>query len=272
METELDDNKGCVSPWKLCTVTQVEELKIILRLLPIWATGIVFSAVYSQMGNLFVSQATLMNTNMGPHFQIPEAALSVFDTISVIFWVPVYDKMIVPLARKFTRHKNGLTQLQRIGVGLFISIFAMVCAAFLEIIRLKTARRHNLYGEKDIVPISVFWQVPQYFIIGCAEVFANIGTLEFFYEQAPDSMRSLCSALALTTGALGSYFSSLLVLIVTRTTTKHGKSPGWIPDNLNIGHLDYFFWLLAGLSVVNLGVFILVAKMYTNKKAVGTLR
>lgn len=268
VRTQSDNSK--VSPWRLCTVTQVEELKTILRLLPVWATGIVFSAVGSQMGNLFLAQATFMDTNMGPRFQIPAASLSIFDTLSVILWVPVYDKMIVPLARRFTGHKNGLSQLQRIGIGLCISILSMVYAAVLEIARLKVARRHNLYKKEDIVPISVFWQVPPYFIIGCAEVFTNIGSLEFFYEQAPDSMRSLCAALFLTTGALGSYLSSLLVLIVTKTTAKNGN-PGWIPDNLNVGHLDYFFWLLSALSVVNLGAYIVVANMYTYKKAVGTL-
>ncbi|KAK9022208.1 hypothetical protein V6N11_002492 [Hibiscus sabdariffa] len=95
--------------------------------------------------------------------------------------------------------------------------------------------------------------------------------LEFFYEQAPDAMRSFCSALPLTTVALGSYLSSLLVTIVSNVTAKNGK-PGWIPDNLNYGHIDYFFWLLAALSVLNLGVYIWVVRWYTYKRAVGTLR
>jgi hypothetical protein len=30
-------------PWRLCTVTRVEELKSVVRLLPIWASGIVFA-------------------------------------------------------------------------------------------------------------------------------------------------------------------------------------------------------------------------------------
>ncbi|KAF7846542.1 hypothetical protein BT93_L4181 [Corymbia citriodora subsp. variegata] len=156
------------------------------------------------------------------------------------------------------------------GIGLFISIFAMISAAMLEVIRLKMVRRHDYYNYK-YVPMSIFWQVPQYFLIGCAEVFTFIGQLEFFYEQAPDAMRSMCSALSLTTNALGNYLSSLLVTIVTATSTRHGKL-GWIPDNLNYGHLHYFFWLLAVLSVINLGAFLLVARWYTYKKVVVTLR
>ncbi|XAR58934.1 Peptide-transporting ATPase [Bertholletia excelsa] len=268
---QSDDEKGSEDPWRICTVTQVEELKAIVRLLPIWATGIIFSAVYNQMGNFFVLQGETMDTRVGnSSFKIPPASLGIFDTLSVIFWVPVYDRIIVPVTRKFTGHKNGLTQLQRMGIGLFISIFSMVSAGVLELVRLGIVKRHNYYDSEEI-PMSIFWQVPQYFIIGCAEVFMFIGQLEFFYEQAPDAMRSLCSALSLTTVALGNYLSSLLVTIVTSISTKNGKL-GWIPDNLNYGRLDYFFWLLAVLSVLNLGVYILVAKWYTYKRAVGTLR
>ncbi|KAG5238311.1 hypothetical protein OIU76_014801 [Salix suchowensis] len=271
VETEKDVIKGTINPWNLCTVTQVEELKAIIRLLPVWATGIIFSAVYSQMGNLFVLQGETMDRYIGnSNFKIPSASLSIFDTLSVIFWVPVYDRIIVPVARKLTGHKNGLTQLQRMGIGLFISIFAMVSAAILELKRLQMVRNDNYY-EHDSVPMSIFWQVPQYFLIGCAEVFIFIGQLEFFYEQAPDAMRSTCSALSLTTVALGNYLSSLLVTIVTSISTKNGKV-GWIPDNLNYGHIDYFFWLLGILSVLNLGVYLLISRWYTYKKSIGTVR
>lgn len=143
----------------------------------------------------------------------------------------------------------------------------MIAAATLEQMRLKMVKEHNYYDVKH-VPMSVFWQVPQYFIIGCAEVFTFVGQLEFFYEQAPDAMRSLCSALSLTTAALGNYLSTLLVNVVMDVSTRGGGA-GWIPDNLNKGHLHYFFWLLAVLSAVNLGVYLSVAKWYTYKKAVG---
>ncbi|KAJ0611271.1 putative bacterial ABC-type protein transporter [Helianthus annuus] len=269
MELQSDHAKGSINPWRLCTVTQVEELKSIIKLLPIWATGIIFSAVYSQMSSLFVLQGNTMDLTINK-FEIPAASLSIFDTLSVIFWVPVYDRAIVPLARKYTGHKSGLTQLQRMGVGLVISIFAMLSAGILEVVRLGIVKRNNYYDVKHI-PMSVLWQVPQYFLIGCAEVFTFIGQLEFFYDQAPDSMRSLCSALSLTTNAFGNYLSSLLVTVVTATSTKGGK-PGWIPDNLNRGELQNFFWLLSGLSVVNFGVYLVVAKWYTYKRAVGTLR
>ncbi|KAD6119762.1 hypothetical protein R6Q59_025770 [Mikania micrantha] len=268
VELESDHVKESVDPWQLCTVTQVEEFKSIIKLLPIWATGIIFATVYGQMSNLFVLQGSYMDISLN-NFKIPPAALSIFDTLSVIFWVPVYDRVLVPIARKYTGNRSGITQLQRMGTGLVISIFAMLAAGILEVVRLGIVKRNNYY-DYDNMPMSIFWQVPQYFLIGCAEVFTFIGQLEFFYEQAPDSMRSLCSALQLTTVALGSYLSSLLVTIVTDISTKGGKL-GWIPDNLNRGKLQNFFWLLAILSVLNFGVFLLISTWYTYKKPVGTI-
>lgn len=264
VETDSDRGKSSNNPWKLCTVTQIEELKSIIRILPIWASGIVFAAVYSQMSTMFVLQGNTMDQHIGPNFKIPSASLSLFDTLSVIFWTPVYERIIIPIARKRTRHERGFTTLQRMGIGLVISLFSMMAAATLEVFRLKYVQKHDLY-DNETIPMTIFWQVPQYFLIGCAEVFTFIGQLEFFYDQAPDAMRSLCSALSLTTIALGNYLSTVLVAIVSNVTTKHGKT-GWIADNLNEGHLDYFFALLAVLSLLNLIVYVFIAKWYTYKK------
>jgi len=152
------------------------------------------------------------------------------------------------------------------GIGLVVSIFSMVTVGMLAIVQLRDIARHGLYAEDDTVPISIFWQVPQYFIIGAAEVFTFIGQIEFFYDQAPDAMRSMGTALSLTSSALGSYLSALLVSVVTAVTTRNGGL-GWIPDNLNRGHLDYFFWLLSVLSVVNFVVYLWIAKWYRYKQA-----
>ncbi|PKI34545.1 hypothetical protein CRG98_045082 [Punica granatum] len=144
--------------------------------------------------------------------QIPSASLSLFDTLSVIFWGLIRDQIIVPFARRYKRHESGFTQLQCMGIGLAISVVAMVVAGALEVFRLNT------------------------FLIGCAEVSTVVGQLEFFYDQALDGMRSLCSALSLTTIALRNYLTALLVTIVICETTR-SRELGWIPNNMNKGRL-----------------------------------
>ena len=100
MEIEEEKTVDLVNPWRLCTVTQVEELKSIVRLLPLWAGGIIFSTVYGQMSTMFVLQGNTFDPHIGPYFKIPAASLSIFDTLSVIVWVPFYDRILVPLVRR----------------------------------------------------------------------------------------------------------------------------------------------------------------------------
>ncbi|KAL4285042.1 hypothetical protein GQ457_16G026590 [Hibiscus cannabinus] len=262
VETQNDYAGESINSWSLCTVTQVEELKSVIRLLPVWASGIVFAAVFSQMNTTFVLQGNTMDQHMGPNFKIPSASLSLFNNLGVIFCAPFYDKISVPFARKFTGNERGFTTLQRMGIGLVLSIFAMLSAGILEVVRLQIVQENNYY-DLESIPMSIFWQIPEYLLVGCAQVFTLVGQTEFFYDQAPDSMRSVCTAFSLTSLALGSYLSTVLVTM-TKIATRDGN--GWIPDNLNRGHLDYFFWLLAILSLLNFIVYLWIASWYTYKK------
>ncbi|RCV45737.1 hypothetical protein SETIT_9G477000v2 [Setaria italica] len=253
----ISSDEELADPWRLCTVTQVEELKVIVGMLPIWATGIVYFSVLAQFSSTFLEQGRTMDKQVGA-FAIPPASLASFDAVSVIFWVPIYDRVLVPAARRLTGKERGLSELQRFGAGLVLSVLVMTAAALVETRRLALA-----HGE-GLSSMSILWQVPQYFLVGASVVFACVGQTEFFYNEAPPSMRSLCSALALLTVALGSYLSSLVVTAVAWLTTRGGE-PGWIPDDLNDGHLDRFFWLLAALSALNLAVFVWCARRYRRK-------
>jgi peptide/histidine transporter 3/4 len=126
------------------------------------------------------------------------------------------------------------------GIGLFLSVICMSTAALVETKRLQIAKEFGLVDEHVPVPLSILWQIPQYFVLGVAGVFTFVGQHEFLYEQAPDTMRSFCSALGLLTNSMGNYLSSLILAIVYYITTEDGNF-GRIPNNLNKGHLDYFF-------------------------------
>jgi peptide/histidine transporter 3/4 len=142
----------------------------------------------------------------------------------------------------------------------------MVSAALVESNRLQIAQAEGLVHHKVAVPMSILWQGPQYFLQGVAEVFSNIGLTEFFYDESPDAMRSLCMAFSLANVSAGSYLSSFILSLVPVFTAR-GGSPGWIPDNLNEGHLDRFYLMMAGLSLLNILVFAFFATRYKCKKA-----
>lgn len=132
----------------ICTVTQVEELKILIRMLPIWITMILSSTVLEQMYSTFVEQAMVMDKHIGP-LEIPAASFQIVDVIAVLLLLPVYEKLLVPVLCKFTGVATGITPLQRMGISLFFSMLSMVSAALVESYRLQIAH------DKRFSPSSI---------------------------------------------------------------------------------------------------------------------
>ncbi|KAM7512235.1 hypothetical protein LguiB_011110 [Lonicera macranthoides] len=244
-------------PWHLCTVTQVEEVKCILRLLPIWLCTILYSVLFTQMASLFVEQGAAMKTTIST-FHIPPAGMSIFDILSVAAFIFIYRRVLDPLVAKLKKYPNGLTELQRMGIGLIIAIVAIIIAGIVE---------HFRYWNIDCVNLTI--KLMHLRQSGASEVFMYVGQLEFFNKEAPEGLKSFGSALCMTSISLGNYVSSLLVTIVMKISTKSDKIPGWIPSNLNKGHLDRFYFLLALFTTADFVVYILCAKWYQNIRFVG---
>ncbi|KAL5558420.1 hypothetical protein UlMin_034631 [Ulmus minor] len=267
-------NKALVRPGdlkdnvKVCSVAEVEEAKAVLRLVPIWATCLVYAISFAQSTTFFTKQGATMDRTIVAGLRIPPAALQCFIGISIVVFVTIYDRIFVPIARSYTKKPNGITMLQRIGTGIVISSFSMVVAALVEMKRVKTAQNFDLVDiPKATIPLSVWWLVPQYLLFGLADVFTIVGLQEFFYDQVPKELKSIGLALYLSVLGVGSFLSSLLVSIIEASTEKKGQE-SWFPNNLNRAHLDYFYWLLAGLSLVAFAAFLFFSRSYIYNRAV----
>uniref|UniRef100_A0A2P2MCI6 Nitrite transporter n=2 Tax=Rhizophora mucronata TaxID=61149 RepID=A0A2P2MCI6_RHIMU len=259
--TEEDELKQGQRPnlWRLNTVHRVEELKSVIRMGPIWAAGILLITAYAQQNTFSLQQAKSMNRHIIKSFQIPAGSMSVFTMTSMLTTIVFYDRIFVPVFRRITGIDRGITFLHRMGIGFVISILATLVAGFMEIKRKQAALAHGLINSHQTIPISVFWLAPQYCLHGIAEAFMSIGHLEFFYDQAPESMKATAMGLFWLAISVGNYVSTLLVTIVH-------KSSHWLPDdNLNKGKLEYFYWLITMLQVVNLIYYLFCAKFYTFK-------
>ncbi|XP_073045210.1 protein NRT1/ PTR FAMILY 7.3-like [Primulina eburnea] len=243
------------NPWHLCTVTQVEEVKCVLRLLPIWFCTIVASIVFVQVRSLFVEQGAAMNTQIF-NFNIAPASMTAIDIISTLTFIICYEKVIAPLYVKITKKDpNPPSELQKIGIGMIISIIAMIFSGLVEQYRLKYA------NEGETSSLRIFWQIPQYVLVGVSEAFIYVAQWEFFASQIPDGQKSLGLGLSMASPALGSFLCSIIVTLVRKITSKNGK-PGWIPPNLNEGHLDRFFFLSAALIALDLVLFVACANRF----------
>ncbi|MBA0575885.1 hypothetical protein Golob_006946 [Gossypium lobatum] len=245
------------NPWSLCSVTRVEEVKMLTGVLPIWATTIMFWTVYTQMVSFSVQQALTMERSIG-NFEIPAASFNVFMIGSIMLTLAIYDRLIMPLFRK-TRYSHGLTSLQKIGLGLLFSIIAMVGVALTERKRMSVAKTSSRTTAL-ILPVSGFLLLPQFILVGIGDEFIYAGQLDFFITESPRGMKAIGTGLFLATISLGLFLSTILVEIVRKVTgTNDGHD--WLAHRINDGRLDLFYGLLAVLSLINLELFLLCAKM-----------
>jgi len=234
-----------------CTIKQVEEVKIVLKIFPIFASTVILNCCLAQLSTFSVQQAASMDTNLGS-LKIPPASLPVFPIVIIMVLAPVYDHVIIPFARKLSKRETGISHLQRIGTGLVLSIVAMAAAALVEVKRKHVATEHDMLDSKAPLPITFFWIAIQYALLGSADLFTLAGMLEFFFTEAPSSMRSLATSLSWASLAVGYYLSSVIVAIVNDATSKGHYHKAWLSGgNLNHYYLERFYWLLCVLGALN---------------------
>ncbi|KFK36689.1 hypothetical protein AALP_AA4G156500, partial [Arabis alpina] len=218
------------SSWRLVTLTRVEEAKLIINVIPIWLSTLAFGICATQTSTFFIKQSVLMDRHINKSFTIPPASMFSLTALSLIISIILYEKLIVPLLRRVTGNQRGISILQRIGTGMIFSLITMVIAALVE--------KQRLDRTENNKPMSVIWLAPQFIIIGIGDAFTLVGLQEYFYDQVPDSMRSLADDFSV-------------------------KS--WFGKNLNTSRLDRFYWLLAGVTAANICVFVIVAKRCPDK-------
>ncbi|KAG8376960.1 hypothetical protein BUALT_Bualt09G0118400 [Buddleja alternifolia] len=206
------------------------------------------------------NKATTLNRKITDNFIIPPASIYALGAVGMMISVTIYDKVLVPFLRKATGNERGIKILQRIGIGMPFTVLSMAVAALVERKRLNIVEKNPLNGSFSM---SVFWLAPQFLIFGVGDGFTIVGLQEYFYDQVPDSMRSLGIALYLSVLGASNFLSSLLITLVDHVTEKAGKS--WFGKDLNSSRLDYFYWLLVGINVVNLFVYTFIARRYSYK-------
>ena len=250
---------------------EVEDVKNVFRLLPIFGTFVVYWTIYAQMFTSMMYQGENMNIKIAG-IDFPIASLSVVAILGLLIFVPVMDKFIYPL---LARCGIRPSQLQRIGFGMIIMTAAMACAGRLELYRVKECcmlqTRNGDVNATEVSNITILYQVPQYALIGLSEVFASVTGLELAFTEAPKSLQGVIMGVFLLTTGLGFFIGAALVAIVNEVSEAFSGEEGkWYPDkkyvNQSPPHLAYYFFLLAGLMFLNFIVFIFVAVSFKKKK------
>ncbi|XVF55182.1 hypothetical protein PTKIN_Ptkin06aG0016300 [Pterospermum kingtungense] len=91
-QTELDDYGKPKNDWRLCSVQQVENLKLLLGMTPVWITGICCFITMDQQGIIGILQAIQTTKTLGTSFQIPPAWIGLSSMIALAIWVFIYEQ------------------------------------------------------------------------------------------------------------------------------------------------------------------------------------
>ncbi|GAU31411.1 hypothetical protein TSUD_370600 [Trifolium subterraneum] len=256
-ENELNCDGLSKDPWRLCSIQQIEELKCMLKIIPIWVTSIIVFIPVGQLSIFSISQALKMDRHI-KNFEIHPGSVSVITLVAISVFLPFYDSVISPLLEKITKQEQGLTTLQRIGLGHGSAILSVVVAGLVEKRRRELAI--SMGDSTGVAPMSVMWLAPQFLLIAFCHIFGTVGYTEFFNKESPNSMRSISNSLLCLNISAGSNLSTFIVNIVHSYTGKQGEAD-WLDSDINKGRLEYFYFIIAGLVISLQGQFIERMKM-----------
>ncbi|KAL9338924.1 hypothetical protein Peur_067939 [Populus x canadensis] len=188
--------------------------------------------------------------------------VDVCEFLVMVVWVALYDRIIILLVSKIKGQPLRLDLKKRTGIGILLSTSSMAALAIAESVRRETAIKEGFSDRPDAgVHISTFLLLPFLALSGVAEAFTPIGQNEFFYTELPKSMSSVASTLNGIGMSVASLVSSFIVRAVRDLTTVEGQE-SWVSSNINKGHYNYYYWLLASLSLVNFLYYLVCSKSY----------
>ncbi|KAI3773360.1 hypothetical protein L1987_47887 [Smallanthus sonchifolius] len=250
-------------PWTLCTVDQVEELKTLIKVIPLWSSCIMLSVTMNQ--NTFpVLQAQTMDRHITSGFEIPAASFGFFTIVTIMVWVILYDRVILPLLSYIKGKPVYISVKLRMGAGLTFSISGMMISGIVEHVRKNKAIEDGfLNNSQAVIKMSAMWLIPQHVLNGLADALNIIGQNEFYYSEFPKSMSSIAMSLYMLGSAFANLLASLLLSTVDGLTKKDGED-SWVSTNINKGHYDKYYWLLGIMCCINFFYFVVCSWRYNS--------
>lgn len=164
----------------------IDELKRALIGCKVFTIYPIYWVCYGQFSNNFVTQAG----QMAGH-GIPNDLMQNFDPIAIIVFVPLIDRVVYPLLRKW---RIPFKPISRITFGFWICALAMAYAAIVQhlIYSAGPCYEHplcdaslNADGVATGNNVHIAIQTPAYMLIGISEIFASATGYEYAYTKAP---------------------------------------------------------------------------------------
>ncbi len=211
-------------------------LRAILALVPIYLLVAVFWSLFDQTASAWVLQAENMDQQVLGITILP-SQVQAANPLLILILVPLFSYVIYPLIESV----YPLTQLRKIGMGMFLTVGAFSISALIE---------QNI---QDGGTPNILWQVVAYVVLTAAEVMVSITCLEFSYTRAPNSIKSIVMSIFLLSVSLGNLITAGVNAVI-QNSDGTSKLPG----------ADYY-WFFTALMAVAAVIFVVVAIFYRGR-------
>lgn len=176
--------------------TVVFEVKSVLSMLLLYLPLPFFWAIYAQIPSYWVFMADDTDRSIWG-WKIPPNEVVSLNPIMDVILIPLFSMLIYPLAAKLG---FPLRPLQKMSMGLFFTSLSLVAAGLVQ-----WAIRREPHGS-----VSLFWLIPQIFLISCGEITLAVTAYEFSYTQAPENMKGMLTACWSLTQSIGAMLTGLV--------------------------------------------------------------
>lgn len=215
----------------------VDGVRIVLRVLVLFALVTPFWSLFDQKASTWVLQANQMTR---PDWFEP-AMMQALNPALVMLLIPFNNLVLYPFLQK-----AGLqvTALRRMGAGIAFSGVAWIVAGSLQI---------WLDGGHAV---SIVWQILPYALLTFGEVLVSATGLEFAYSQAPAAMKGTITAfwqLSVTVG-------NLWVLLANNSIRSEAVLSH--VDSTGLSQTAFLMYFFALFALIAAAVFAIAAKRY----------
>ncbi|XP_029430554.1 solute carrier family 15 member 3 [Rhinatrema bivittatum] len=252
-------------------------LPVMVTLIPYWMVYFQMQSTYYLQGlhlyipDIFSGQPSNHSSSYAAaagNYTFPDAWLLMANVIVLLVLVPLKDRVIDPF---LLQRKLLPSTLKRMALGMFFGLLSVIAAGILEKERLiyvhsnQTVMQVIGKDEYTAAALPIWWQIPQYLLIGVSEIFASISGLEFAYSEAPKSMQAVIMGLFFCISGVGSLLGSGLLSLLSVPAN------GWMhcPEdygNINNCHMDRYFFLLGGIQAAALILFAWISFRYEKQQ------
>ncbi|EQC40350.1 hypothetical protein SDRG_02251 [Saprolegnia diclina VS20] len=243
----------------------IDEIKMVVRVLPFASFMVMWQCVYDQIDANFQSIAQQTDLRFGDAWdatQLSGAVLGVFDPIAIVILIPLLDAVIYPAYKKY--FGKAASPFGKVLVGLVISTATMFYVGGFEVMRKNSGVIMlgnstypdgsfpviNKAGEEPMNKILWGWNIPQYVLVALCECLINVTAYDVFYSEVPIYLKSTCQAINLFMVSMGSNVTSIFTLLFQDD----------IPNNLNDGKLENMFFAVGAVSAINLFFYVIVMR------------